>query len=453
MNEIIAQTLRDFSLDSYRPIIPRALNLGKPLKPRAGNLVKVITGMRRSGKSYRLLQEMDALITSGIDPARICYFNFEDDRLLPITHETGDAVLHEFYSMHPKALSEGIYLFLDEVQEMEDWGRWLRRIVDTSKATITVTGSSSKMLSTDIATEFRGRAIDFELLPMSLREVAEAQGLIAPGENTDLPTERTLQLIQAYNDYLQRGGFPAVQELPEALATPLLQSYAQRVVSRDVIERHNITRPRVATAFMRQVLGSNGKQLSIRKTENVLRSMGLTTSRVMLADILSYLEDAYLIFQVDEFSKTLSENTTALPKIYAIDPGLALANTNANIRDEGQRLEDTVYLELRRRTIGSRRGSISSYHTRAHGWEIDFVVGDEIDAQAYELYQITVDITAEDTKKREIRALWEAMDETGLDEGTLIVGNGKPAIYEQDGRRINQIPAWQWLLNTESSRV
>ena len=96
MNQTIAQILQEFTLDNYRPIIPRALDLGAPLIPRAGNLVKVVTGMRRSGKSYRLFQEMDALLNAGVPPKRICYINFEDDRLGAVTARTGDEVIDTF---------------------------------------------------------------------------------------------------------------------------------------------------------------------------------------------------------------------------------------------------------------------------------------------------------------------------------------------------------------------
>ena len=457
MNPIIASILQDFSLDDYLPITPRDLDLGEPLQPKKGNLVKVIIGMRRSGKSYRLLQEMNSLMASGVSPERICYFNFEDDRLSPVTAETGDEVLETFRALHPEAAEQGIYLFFDELQEMQNWGSWLRRIVDTNKATIYISGSSSKMLSTQIATEFRGRALDFELLPYSFREIARNRGLLdarGGASATVFSTSQRAKLRNAFGEYLQRGGFPAAQELPEQLAIPLLQSYAQRVVSRDVVERHNISRPRVATAFARRVLNSNGKQLSIRKTENTLRSMGLPTSRELLSDMLSYLEEAYLMFQIRDFSFALSESTTSTPKIYAIDPGLAAANANANINDEGQRLEDAVYLELRRRTVGTRRGTISSYHTTTHGYEIDFVVGDELDGRPYELYQVTESVSDPHTRERELRALWEAMDDSGLTCGTLIVGEGEDATYENqsaDGTKhtVTQIPAWKWMLQND----
>ena len=213
MNEVITRTLRDFSLDAYKPIIPRSLDLGEPLSPRAGNLVKVVIGMRRSGKSYRLFQEMERLISSGVPTNRICYFDFDDDRLKPITPLTGDAVLEAFYAINPSALSEGAYLFFDELQEMAEWGSWLRRIVATRKATIYVSGSSSKMLSTEIATEFRGRALDFELLPFSFREYAGAHD-IAGVDAVARSTEEELRLEEAFRRYLCDGGFPATFDLP-----------------------------------------------------------------------------------------------------------------------------------------------------------------------------------------------------------------------------------------------
>ncbi|MDO4442748.1 MAG: ATP-binding protein [Slackia sp.] len=450
MNEIIAQTLRDFSLDDYRPIIARDLDLGDVLSPRAGNLVKVIVGMRRSGKSYRLFQEMDAVHKSGVPWSRICYFNFEDDRLYPVTSVTGDEVMHAFYSMHPEAIEEGAYFFFDELQEMDAWGAWLRRIVDTKKATIYVSGSSSQMLSSEISTEFRGRAIDFELLPCSFREslrFGEYREL--PDETGFFSLEDSVRLERAFASYLERGGFPSVQALPFPQSVLLLQSYVQRVVARDVIERHDVRRARVVSALSRRILESNARTVSVRKIENDFRSAGLSTSRELLGDLLSYFEQAYLVFQVRELSRSLSESSTAPPKVYAIDPGLALANSRASVNDEGQRLENAVYLELRRRSVGFRRDEISSMRTRTHGYEIDFVRGDAISSEAYELYQVSVSVEDERTRERELRALWEAMEEHGLDRSVLIVGRGDSATYEQNGMRIDQIPAWKWLLRDE----
>lgn len=448
---VIAQKLRDFRIEDFLPITARELDLGKPAVPRVGNLVKVITGMRRSGKSYRLFQEMQALHDSGIGWERICYFNFEDDRLGPVTPQTGDLMLRSFQTMHPETLDDGIYLFLDELQEMDNWGAWLRRIVDTAKATIYVTGSSSKMLSTDISTEFRGRALDFELLPYSFREFLAAEGtaddrLLERDATTGYSLRESLALADAMSRYLEQGGFPAAQGLPVPQRIMLLQSYVQRVVARDVVERHDIARPRVAAMLARRAMGAIGRQLSVRKVENELRSLGLPTSRELLGDLLDYFEDAYLMFRMREFSLSLSERSTSMPKVYAIDPGLAAASSTAGMRDDGQRLENAVYLELRRRTIGFRRDGISSCRTKAHGYEVDFVVGDALEQEQYGLYQVTMDMADPRTAERETRALWELMEEQGLESGTIIVGDGERRDWARDGRIIHQIPAWQWFL-------
>ena len=452
MNQTIAAILQGFSLDDYRPILHRELDLGAPLAPRAGNLVKVVTGMRRSGKSYRLFQEMDALLRAGVPDGSICYFNFEDDRIAPVTPQTGDEVIEAFRYLHPEAAGgEGLYLFFDELQEMDGWGSWLRRIVDTTKATIYVSGSSSKMLSTEIATEFRGRALDFELLPFSLRELALADPELAPHVSEPVHGAATQARLQALLDgYLERGGFPAVQGLPRAQAILLLQSYTRRVVAHDVVERHDLARPRVASALAARLMGLNGRQLSVRKVENDLRSTGLATARGYLKDLVSYFEEACLVFLVPEFSKSLSEGSTAQPKVYAVDPGLALANSRAGACDAGQRLENAVYLELRRRNPSFREGGISTLRTREHRWEVDFVVGDALAGETYQLVQVTESMDDPRTAERELRALSEALRESShAEEGLIVVGQGEARTYETEGGVIRQVPAATWLLDAQ----
>lgn len=187
---------------------------------------------------------------------------------------------------------------------------------------------------------------------------------------------------------------------------------------RDVMERHGLSRHDVANAFVRRALACNAMPLSLRKVEADLRSLGIKTSRATLANALGYLEDAYLLFTVNQFSYVLSERTTSVPKVYAVDPGLAVANAKANTNNLGQRLEDAVYLELRRRGGGSRRETVCSYQTRGHGYEVDFVVGDALEREPYEFVQVSADVSDEATLERELRALWEAMGESGVPTST-----------------------------------
>lgn len=448
MNQIILETLRNFDISLHEPIHKRDLDLGEPLSPKAGNLVKVVTGMRRSGKSYRLFQEMKRLNANGVPWSRICYFNFEDERLSPVATQIGDDVLEAFEALNPGAFEDGVYLFFDELQEMDGWGKWMRRIVDTRKVTVYATGSSSKMLSTEITTGFRGRAIDFELLPLSFAESLRYNGLALSGQSlVALSTVERIRINEAFSSYLKVGGFPAVQQLAPQVYVPILQSYAQQVVARDVVERHRVAKPRVASIFAQRLLSTNAKKLSIRKMVNDLKAVGISTSRELLGDILAHFTDAYLAFTIKERTYSLAESSNAPSKVYAVDPGLALANGRANTNDMGQRLECAVYLELRRRMQGARKGTITSLRTKAHGYEIDFALGDALDNCGLELMQVCQNVDSDSTLNRELRALWEALDENRDSTATLIVAEGVDAEYKQGDCAIKQIPAWKWFLN------
>lgn len=452
VNEIVLRTLRSFNLDDYRPIYHRDLDLGEPMTPRRGNLVKVVKGMRRSGKSYCLFQEMDRLISRGVDPRRICYFNFEDDRLAPVTSAVGDEVLDGFAYLNPEFQEQGVFYFFDEIQEMQGWGKWLRRVVDARKATIYVSGSSSELLSSEIATEFRGRALDFELLPYSFREVVRIEGLASVDGTGIYGESERMVLARRFDEYLERGGFPDALSLSGERAVALLQSYVQRVVSHDVVERHNLSNPQAVSSFSQRLLGMNGRQLSLRKVENDMRSAGIISNRPFLSDALRYLETAYLLFSVRELSFSLAESTNSRPKLYAIDPGLALANARAMTNDRGQRLEDAVYLELRRRQTVMRKDAICSLKTKARGLEVDFCIGDALMGIEPQLVQVCVSVEDEKTCERELRALWEAMAERALGEGTLVVVDGEEAVYEREGMRVRQVPAWRWFLEGKEGR-
>ena len=449
MDRLIAHIMQDFSLDLYEPIFPRSLDLGAPLPPRAGNLVTVITGMRRSGKTYRLFQEMRRLEHEGVPSDRMLYFNFEDDRLNPLTTHVGDAVLDTFFELHPEAFEQGAYLFLDEVQEIEGWGTWLRRVVDTRKATIYATGSSSKLLSADVATEFRGRSIEYELLPFSFGEFAayhEPEYFDGAVDVRAFGSKQEALGRRLFERYLIRGGFPGVQDEDDARATMVLQSYAQRAVARDVIERHNLSNPQMVSLFAQRALSMNGRELSLRKVENDMKSAGLVTSRVALSEALHYFEDDFLLGTVRKFSRALAGNGRSPVKVYAIDPGLAFANSPAPSEDLGQRLEDAVYLELRRRHVARRAGTVASLKTSKNGYEVDFIVGDALSQEASALYQVSVDVSAPKTFERETRALREAMGEHKLRDAYLLtLGREERKIDIPEGA-IYEKPAWKWCL-------
>ena len=155
--------IKDFEQQGVPQVFERDLDLGNPQEPKRDNIVHVIVGTRRCGKTYRLYQEMRRLQDQGIELDRMLYFNFEDERLRPYEPSLLADVLDTFHAPYPAARGEGAYLFFDEIQEVPEWGAFLRRVVDTEKATVYVTGSSSKMLSSELKSEFRGRSLVREL--------------------------------------------------------------------------------------------------------------------------------------------------------------------------------------------------------------------------------------------------------------------------------------------------
>ncbi len=209
-HETVAEKVAGGMLDPIPELFCRRFSLGKPQKPERGNLVNMIAGIRGCGKTYRLYQEMRALVAAGVDRRSILYLNFDDQRLMPFKTEMLDDVMTTYEALWPAAL-DGCYLFFDEIQEVLGWGAFIRRIVDTRKATIYVAGSSSRMLSSEMPTEFRGRSITRELFPLSFSEYCEVIAGEAPDAAAEARSSSTKARLRHLLDrYLMTGGFPAV---------------------------------------------------------------------------------------------------------------------------------------------------------------------------------------------------------------------------------------------------
>jgi predicted AAA+ superfamily ATPase len=435
--DAIEQLIVNFQERPLPVVSPRLTAL-----PDASNMARVIVGMRRSGKTYLLFQEMHRLVDVGVEKNRLLYVNFEDDRLQPIGPDVLDRTLETFYRLNPTARSEGAYLFLDEIQAVEGWSRIARRVLDTETARLYVSGSSAKMLSTEVATEFRGRGYTVELLPLSF-----AEALLY--SDVELPTGRPgarmrSQLEAAFTDYLRVGGFPDVQRLAEAERVQTLQDYVQLVLLRDIIDRHQVRNVHAVRFFALALLQSSGSLTSVNKLANDLKSRGIAVGKDTLYDLLDHFVDAFLLFTIPVFDRSLRVREANPKKVYAIDPGLAFAVSPAGVSNLGARLENSVYLALRRRLRGTRDGAISYYSTTA-GNEVDFIVGDHETGHATQLLQVSADVSRTSTREREIRALVDAMNETGLRESTLVTMHDSEDVTVDSGV-IHVVPAWAWML-------
>ncbi len=444
---LIEEKIRDFEQQGLPQVFNRDLDLGAIQKPNRGNLVNVVVGMRRCGKTYRLYQEMHRLIAEGYSFNRMLYFNFEDERLKPYSSTLLEEVVEAFFAMHPEAQSEGAFFFFDEVQEVPDWGTALRRMVDSLKATIYVTGSSSKMLSAELSSAFRGRSISRELFPMSFSEFVRFQsGTDFTGKPGFSSADRST-LRNLLSEYLLRGGFIAPLGLSPSDAMLLLQEYASRTVAMDVVERYGLRNPRVASLFLARCLASSARELSVSKVYGEFKSRQVSVSRETLGNLLAYYEDAYLLFSVLEFSRSLADNARASAKVYVVDPGLFAAFSPASTADLGQRLETAVFDFLRSYKPSVRRGTVSRLLVPdgSRQLEVDFIVGDALLMQASELVQVSVSLEDEKTRDRELRALELAMSQFGKDESWVVTLDDEEEVETSSGM-IHVVPAWKWLL-------
>jgi predicted AAA+ superfamily ATPase len=252
------------------------------------------------------------------------------------------------------------------------------------------------------------------------------------------------QLEAAFTDYLRVGGFPDVQKLVEAERIQTLQDYVQLVLLRDIIDRHQVKNVHAVRYFALALLQSSGSLTSVNKLANDLKSRGIAVGKDTLYDLLGYFVDAFLLFTIPVFNRSLRVREANPKKVYAIDPGLAFAVSPAGVSNLGARLENAVYLELRRRQRGTRDGAISYYSTEA-GTEVDFIVGDPEADQATQLLQVCADMSKGGTREREVRALGDAMRETGLRESTIVTMHDSENITVDSGV-IHVVPSWSWML-------
>ncbi len=443
----LAYLVKEYRDRPIPPYVPRKEIIRQLPEPERFNLVHIITGMRRSGKTFYLCQKMDELAKGGFPHERVFFFNFADDRLLPHPPSLISDVVEEYFLQVPEARELGAYLFLDEVQEGDDWEATCQRLAETEKVTLVITGSSSKLSSEQIATKFRGRSHSHEMLPLSFTEFARFHGTEPPRkEDAVSPKERT-RLKGLFDRFLVEGGFPGVQNLVEEDRIEVLQSYVRDVVARDVSEYFGREDISLAHQFALYALRNTACELSVNGLVERMRALGYKIYWEKADRMLKALKEAFLFFELNEFTMSLKPNTTANPKDYAIDQGLVFAISRASQQDAGKRFETAVYIELRRRLAGSRTDALTSFTVPGdRKQKVDFLVGDSLGMESYELYQASVSIESPATRKREIESLEASMKATGLDHGTIVTLEDENRL-EADAGCIDVVPAWKWFLS------
>lgn len=432
MKEVLKQIIIDFHAEPLPSPIPRTIEL--PILPKGLRKAFAFVGMRRSGKTWYLYQVMHGLLKENLNFKKVLYINFEDDRLLGLNHDF-QSVLDAYFELYPEqSKAEDLQFFFDEIHEMEGWEKFIRRLLDKEKMQLYLSGSSAKMLSKEIATSLRGRTLTREIFPFSFVEYLQTKGV----EYTGNLSSKQISAIQYHIEYYKKfGGFPETLGASELLHRELLQGYIDVVIYRDIIERYKISNVAAVKQLINFCIQNSASSLSINKIYKYFKSRGFTVGKDSLYAFMIYFQDAYCIFSVPLYSFSLKKAELNPKKIYPVDPGLITAFTIKSHFDDAARLESLIFMHLRRQTE-----KIYYYETR-QGKEVDFLVLGE--NGKINIFQVSISLSNEETRKREITALQQAMEELNLKEGTIITLNEEETIEDIRGI-IKIIPTWQFLL-------
>lgn len=433
------ETIKSIILDSQE----YPLEIGIPRRVRietVHNKATVCIGVRRSGKSTYMFQVIQRLLDGGVSRRNILYLNFFDDRLHQLRQDNLNLIAEAYYSLYPEKKNvETVYCFFDEIQAVSGWEPFIDRLMRTEKCEVFLTGSSARMLSKEIATQMRGRALSWEIFPFSFREFLDYKEV---GNETALSTKKRLLIQKAFEEYWETGGFPETVSVGRNMRVKIHQEYFHTILFRDLVERHDVSHPRAVTDLAHWLVDNTASLYSINNLTGYLKSLGHKAPKSAVSDYLEWFEDAYFLFTVRIFDASLARSNTNPKKVYCIDHALVTSVSSGILVNSGHLLENLVFTALRRLHM-----NIFYYKTRT-GREVDFIV--PMRGRPHMLVQVCETLVEPQTRKREITALSDAMTELGLDVGIIVTRSEDERIEIEDGT-IEVAPAWRFLLELPDS--
>ena len=397
------------------------------------NEIVFLKGVRRSGKSTILLNHIQNLINEGVAKENILFVNLEDPRFatslsLELLEEIKQAYI---YYMNPK---EKPYIFLDEVQNIDGFEKWLLKEYELQTSHLFATGSNSKLLSKEIGSSLSGRYLDVQISPLCFQEYLLFNHIFI--ENPyDLISKR-IEIERHFEQFMLYGGFPKVVLTEDiALKEAELKSYFDSILLRDIVARYKLDNFRILEQLSILLLSYISNAVSITKVKNRLGVSHDLASRYM-----EYLENTYMIQSVPLFDWSLQKQYVNPKKIYSIDTGLSKRVSFEVGKRIGDMLENIVYLEL------NRRYSEIYYFKTAQGYEVDFLIKEY--EKITHLVQVSQTLQDEKTKKRELRALIKASDELKHSENIdlLLLTMDESCTETIDNKTIKVVNILEWLL-------
>ncbi len=434
--ELLKQLIIEFQKRIPFAVFPRETTL--PIK---SNKIISVSGVRRSGKTHILFETINGIIKSGVPKENILFINFDDERLMLKTEEF-DYILLSYIELFPDIDLNEVYVFFDEIQMLDKWEQYVRRLYDKNINNIFISGSNSKLLATEIATSLRGRALQYEVFPLSFNEFCSFRKL----DTNYYDLQNRAKLINAFNEFLSKGSFPEVVLNNYLFFERTLHEYYHVMIYKDLIERYQITNIPVLKYFVLRLISNLTKPVSINKIYNEIRSAGLKLDKNFLYKLADYLNSIYFSQTIGKYDNSIIKTELAnTKKTYLIDNGLITSLSFTTNKDYGKLLENSVYLWLRTKTYFNK-----GLYFYSHKHECDFVVVKKDKTSL--LIQVSYDISSLETRKREIAGIIEASKYLDCRNAIIITYNNEDEIKYKE-LTISVIPAYKIFLNNDYAKL
>ena len=397
--------------------------VGRELKDKVISLLHlklpiIITGVRRSGKSTLMYIIKNNL---KLKEKEFLYINFNDERLVNFSLEDFQKII-DF--VNEENYKKNCFLFIDEIQEVEKWEKWIDRIKD--KYPIIITGSNSKLLSKEISTTLTGRSMSTNLYPFSFKEFLNAKKIRTINWNVDLTIQSRIR--KEFTEYLYSGGIPkAIIENDRRL---IRENY-ENILYRDIVKRFNTNIEKSIKEISIYLLSNISNELSIRSLSRIVEIKNLST----LKSILDTFEKSFIFFFVHKFDFSIKKQVQNPRKVYCVDNGFVSEVGFRFTEDKGKFLENIVFLQLK------RLYNNDIYYFSEKG-ECDFITrkGTKINSAIQVCYDLN-----NDNKEREINGLMEVLTKFKLDEGMILTFDKEEEI-KIGNKIINVKPVWKWIM-------
>jgi predicted AAA+ superfamily ATPase len=381
------------------------------------DIIKIITGVRRSGKSTLAL-----LLLKG---KNFGYLNFDEKELI-------DQRLDDLLSSIKEVYGNVSFLLLDEIQNVQGWELWVNSLQRRGYNLI-ITGSNAKLLSKELSTHITGRYIELENFPFNFREFLAFKNFSI--EELKNNKEKEGEVKRILREYLSKGGFPEyiVKELDQSY----LQTLFHSIIFSDVVKRWNVRYPSKIEDLARYLISISSNEYSATKLRNLLDFRSTLT----VEKYIEYIKEAYLIFTLERFSFKAKEFLKAPKKVYVVDNGLKNAISQKTSEEVGSTIENLVFLELKRKGLKENKNIF--YLKLNNDEEVDFLIKEGLEIK--QLIQVTYASNKDEIKKREIKALKKASESLDCNNLLCITWDYEDELKE-DGKTIKFIPLWKWVL-------